>query len=223
MRKLTLFTFGMLLPALMMAAPAWAGVIGGFTGNTTFTFSGPGAGATAKLSWAVYTKNDTTFVNSPGNYTYVYTIDNISGVPVDAYISVWDIAVNDPPIAGHSDAGGTILATTGTLSTFGSLTKLKADFITTPLSNSGDSSFYFLSSYNPLNSTSGSSMVLDGTVSDTFTSNALIMRPGTESTPPPPGVPEPETWALLIMLSGFTMWWVRRRQDEDVIEENFTA
>jgi len=40
---------------------------------------------------------------------------------------------------------------------------------------------------------------------------------------PPPGVPEPQTWALLITLLGFTTWWLRRRRDNEPLETSIAA
>ncbi|MDQ6971680.1 MAG: PEP-CTERM sorting domain-containing protein, partial [Mariprofundaceae bacterium] len=50
------------------------------------------------------------------------------------------------------------------------------------------------------------------------------MNSGTLPDLGPPGVPEPETWALLLAMMAFTTLWVRRRQDDDVpLETSITA
>jgi len=52
-----------------------------------------------------------------------------------------------------------------------------------------------------------------------------IVAPDAVSGPPPPspGVPEPETWALLLAMMGFTMVWMRRKQDDDAPLETTIA
>ena len=198
---------------LFVMTPAWAGPINGFTGTVTFDFGG---GQTADVSWAVYAKNKTDIVDSPGNFTYLYTINGISGIANP--LKSWTTGLlASTTIAGSGNFTGTAATVSNTAFS------LDAGYPSggSTLTSGGSSSFYFLSPNNPSNTDSSTSIQIWGGAS--ATQLGLIMRPDPGAAAPPPGVPEPETWALLIMLSAFTMWWMRRRQDEDVIEEDFTA
>ncbi|MDQ6971902.1 MAG: PEP-CTERM sorting domain-containing protein, partial [Mariprofundaceae bacterium] len=64
------------------------------------------------------------------------------------------------------------------------------------------------------------------------TSSGFIVNgaPGLMAAPDPlggplgvPGVPEPETWALLLAMMAFTTLWMRRRQDDEPLETSIAA
>ncbi len=209
MRKYTLLGLGTLLSMAMIVIPAWAAPT--WSGTSTFTFSG----SSTTVDWAVYQLGDT----GPGyisatEYTYAYTINGWSGENGWLQYSV-NLTASDVTGAGTSITGGAQTLMPTPPGAASGITQIKGSYPAGSIGVGNTSTVFWTSGYSPVTASGGSSLSIGGQTATM--SGALAMAPSA------PGVPEPETWGLLIMLSAFTMWWMRRRQDENVAEEDFTA
>ena len=230
MRKISLSLIGLFaISALFMVSSAIAAPMVGYTGNTTVSIN---TGGSIRLSWAVYAAGSTevtgtgTGAAGVNDFTYLYTFDNFTGTSES--VASWSIGIPATTMTGSGALAGTTPSTltpggvTANNTTTAGVTSLSVQYTPGTLAASGTSSFYWLSAANPSETTSGTIVALTGGAGG-FSAAGIMRADATAPPPTVPGVPEPETWALLIMLSGFTMWWMRRRQDEDVVEESFTA
>jgi len=240
MKNITYFkqAFIAALVAVFMApAASFAGVLV-TSGFADFDFSTVNAGeGTSRLNWSVYAGQGTatTITDAGGNsasvttsdYIYLYTVNGLTSSAGDGITNLGIELDVSPTITAYAAVGGTAPdAADPSVPVSGSAPWVVAGLNAvygSPGLQSGVSSFYWTSAATPGLTTATSQLTLkDGFFNRVVQSASIEMvTPGGAT--PLPGVPEPETWALLIMLSGFTMWWMRRRQDEDVVEESFTA
>jgi len=204
---LSLFPF-FFVPTQVQAIPT-------FSGTTTFAF--PSGGGTATLDWAVYKPGAVgpAYVSAV-DFTYAYTLKNWSG-----YISNAQLDILTPLLPSVT---GATAVTTG----LGPL-----PFLGPPAADPGTpilTSFYAGGQFLAGDTATS---VWTSTLAPTFTKATLDHFSATGGPTGPiagnslvmaPGVPEPQTWALLIAMMGFSTWWMRRRQDEDEpLETSITA
>ncbi|MDQ6986440.1 MAG: PEP-CTERM sorting domain-containing protein [Mariprofundaceae bacterium] len=181
-----------------------------FSGTTTFSFP---SGGTATLDWAVYKPGAVgpAYVSAV-DFTYAYTLKNWTN-----YISNGQLDILTPLLPSVT---GATAVTTG----FAQL-----PFLGPAAADPGApslTSLYFGGQFLTGDTTTS---VWTSTLAPAFTKaqltnisigsgpiagNSLVMAPG---------VPEPQTWALLIAMMGFSTWWMRRRQDEDEPMETIIA
>jgi len=211
MNKRILATTFLLLSVL--CGPSHALTAPSLSGTVTLDY---GADGITTLDWAVYAPTDTGSVAgvSATDFTYQYTLHSWAGYPGSLF---WDIG-KDPafavtglglvgggadPATGIGDAGGSFA-----LDNVGAFTSLTA-WYTSTLGPAATWMQTRVSGIPP-----GPSTPIN--IGAGFDSQ-LIMGAGTSPGPGlggAPGVPEPETWALILLLMAFTTWWMRRRQDE---------
>jgi len=226
MKKLILAAAILLIP---ICTPNHAQALPLHSGTAILDFAalGIGTGSTS-LDWAVYAPGDTGAVAGvSADYTYQYTLHGWSGY-AGTYVSDIYRAPAFATGTGTSSSGttatvsaidyGTIVP--GGLGIFGFDTDLATPFNSPSQTTTG----WFTSSLGPVNSTFDLSL----NRADWVASGATIMTDGTGpggiSGPPLPGVPEPETWALLLSMMAFITVGMRRRQDEDKpMETSITA
>jgi len=218
MKKFLLITFTLLLPLLLapihgVAAPTWFG-------TTTYDFGG---GNISTMDWAVYKPTDT----GPGyvdtsRYTYAYTMNGWDGYAAGGSTAVLDVFFPfvDPAISAKPTINN------GTTSSIAGL----APTITSGPSAPGTATFqlglsggtfvaadtataWWTSDFAPVYTTSALTSGAT-TINSGMTAGQLTMAPG---------VPEPQTWALLITVMGFSTWWLRRRLDDDPLETSIAA
>ncbi len=218
MKKLILL--GMLLlfvPLQAEAAPSW-------TGTANFAFSST-PGDAAIVNWSVYKPTDTgSFSGSSSAYTYQYTLNGWATNPGDPLLEIWAGTSADITNGGIV-ATGAGLTTTNTISPPAGASSnqgFQLSVIGPGLTTSADTvTAWWTSTVAPTLSVARISSVIVGGSPIGMTSGS-IMAPNKGI--PPPGVPEPQTWVLLLTMMGFTTWWMRRRQDDDApLEMTITA
>lgn len=221
MNKLILTVCLALLP--LMSSPVQAAP--SFSGTVTLDFAalGIGSGSTT-LDWAVYAPSDTGAVAGvSADYTYQYTLHGWSGY-TGTFAS--DIYRSEALTTGSGTSTSGTTATVAAIAdgfpgVFGFDTDAAAPFSSTSQTTTG----WFTSKFGPVTSTFD--VTLDRTA--WVASGASIMTDGTgpggiSGTPLAPGVPEPQTWALLLTMMGFTTWWMGRRRDDDApLQTSITA
>jgi len=201
----------------LLIAPMHAHAVPLFTGTANFTFSAIPGDATT-VNWQVYAPGDVgSMSGSLTDYTYQYTLNGWSTYPGDVLLEIW--AGTSAGITGASNTPSiTLNPPTGPAST-----GFQMSTATTALAGVGGSAaFYWTSTVAPTLSVAqiSSSFVVGPPLGMT---GGTIMAPNQGTMPPAPGVPEPQTWALLLSLMGFTTWWVRRRRDEEALLETSIA
>ena len=178
-----------------------------YGGTATFDF---GVKGNTTVNWAVYAKGSTEISASASaqDFTYLYTI------------------------YGHSDAGAKLQSLTlaaiapVTINSFGvdsgmtpeftpsvagsGVSSLKVTYMS-GLGSNQSSSIYWVTPGAPAYASQSANLVLaKGATQYTASSRDLMV----------PGAPEPETWALIIVLSAFSLWWIRRESGDDTVIDN---
>jgi len=219
MKKLLSLTILFIIPLLLapmqgVAAPTWSG-------TTTYDFGG---GNVTTMDWAVYkgAAAPVSFGSPTAPYTYAYTLNGWAGysaggsaVALDIFYPFIDPAISPKPTTFNGIASN--IAGLAPTITSGPSAPGTATF---QLGISGGTfvaadtaTAWWTSDFAPVYTTSaltvGATTINSGTVV-----SQLTMAPG---------VPEPQTWALLITLMGFTTLWIRRRQDDDSLEIGIPA
>jgi len=220
----------LVLAVFFVPASSFAGALY-HSDSTTFDIKDLGGSSlgTTTMSWKIYNPGGTTVTDfgnvtaGASDYVYVYTMNGFTASNTSYGTLTNMTAVLDTTVSftGYGFLNGTAPTST-TPPGAGSSAYLNAAF--SGLASGSSSSFYWTSAATPGLTNATTQLTSAGSLTGTGVGlTANFVTPGGAGGSPVPGVPEPETWALLIMLSGFTMWWMRRRQDEDVVEENFTA
>jgi len=212
MKKILSLAVLLLMP--LMLTPTKAQALPLLSGTSSFTFPTHG---TTSVDWAVYAAGTSPFGSAPlTDFVYSYTINGWTGS------SGWvDLQINIPPGAvttgsGFSTTGGTAAPVLST-----SASQLRSQNGSVPsgtalTSPSQTSTAWWSSSQGPVMS---DAILTTGLETVGGSSPIAVMGPSA----PPPGVPEPQTWALLLALMGFTTWWLRRRQDDVPLETCIAA
>jgi len=203
------------------------------TGSVLFDLNAAAPGTNvATVNWSVYAPGDTAALSgSATDYTYQYTLNGWSGIDPSfgGIFEVWTGA--SPAITGSGTAS------TGTVPAFSWIAgpalnswvlDVSGGTFTSP---SSSITGWLTSAIAPTESvaqlgtgpkgasTLGASvgLAIDG-------QSIQAMNSGTLPDLGAPGVPEPETWALLLAMMAFTTLWMRRRQDDDApLELSITA
>jgi len=205
MKKYLTLTALLLMPLLFAPSHAQAAPL--YTGFSLFALNGGSDSMT--VNWSVYDSA----ASAPGGLTglgagYVYQYTLASGNGTAGTYNFSALLGASLPITGAGFASGLNLAVTSqTPGGAASASALSATLTTT--GPTGDFVGVWWSST--------AAPVISNVTINGVTGTQAIMAPGV------PGVPEPETWALMIALMGFTTWWLRRRQDEEPLQASIAA
>jgi len=203
-----------LLP-LMAATPAQAAIID--SGTTTFNFFN-GGGSTTTVDWSVYSAGSDPFGATGAGNVYAYTLNGWSGYTGTANLGIFNgFGVLNG--AGNASSGVTATVSQDPAAPLGSaFGVMKGGLAGGTFGASSKTTFWWTSTMGPKTTTA---QLSNGT--ETLIGMGRIVAPDAVTGPPPPGVPEPETWALLLAMMGFTMVWMRRKQDDDAPLETTIA
>ncbi|MDQ6986453.1 MAG: PEP-CTERM sorting domain-containing protein [Mariprofundaceae bacterium] len=226
---------------MLAAIPAQALPL--FNGTVNLNFS---TGGSTTLDWAVYSPGNTgalAGVNAT-DYTYQYTLHGWSGFPVTGNFFS-DIGMTLPATGVGSGVSGTTSTVTTSASPFSDFYQGSAFFFDThaagtPIdftSATSTTTGWYTSALGPVDTWIAGNLTgagnpttytagqgLDGQKIMGAGTASIVAIPNTGGLPGGvPGVPEPETWALLLAMMGFTMVWMRRRQDDDAPLETTIA
>jgi len=205
MKKILTLAALLLMPLLFAPSHAQAAPL--YTGSSLFVLNG--GSDSMNVNWSVYDSA----ASAPGGLTglgagYVYQYTLASGNGTAGTYNFSALLGASLPITGAGFADGPNLAVTSqTPSGAVSASALSATLTTT--GPTGDFAGVWWSST--------AAPVISNVTINGVTGSATIMAPGV------PGVPEPQTWALLITLMGFTTFWLRRRQDDEALETSIAA
>jgi len=243
MKKLILFAAMLLMPALCMsnlaqAAPSFSGTV-----NLNFT-----TGGSTTLDWAVYAPADTgSLSGSTSEFTYQYTLHGWSGFSTanggtGQFFSDIGMAPGSATSLGFATAGGTTATVSNLASPYSDFYQGASLFFDTHTTNGGidfvsptaTTTGWYTSALGPVNTWIAGNLTgvsVPGSTPPTYTAglgldSQIIMGAGTapiSAVPLAPGVPEPQTWALLLAMMGFATWWLRRRQDNEPMQTSFAA
>jgi len=204
---------------MLAATPAKAAPL--FSGTSTFNVDQTLLAATelVTVDWAVYAPGAAnSFAATTTDYLYAYTLTNTNGL-ASGFSGDYVLAV--PGLTGMTSSGvvnGTNMAVTTPFAG-----DLYANFHITNFAGAGTSSApgtgtaWFTSAIAP---TAGN-FIVNG--NPNIGQMAAPVPGGGALTGGVPGVPEPQTWALLLAMMGFTMVWMRRKQDDDAPLETTIA
>jgi len=194
----------LVIAPMLIATPAKAAPL--FSGTSTFNLAnntGPGT-ELVTVDWNVYAPSTANpFTTTSPNYLYAYTLSNSTGLAGGTFGEyVLHTTTGAPYLLTGAGAGSSpeLIATF----TFGS-------------GNISSGTAWWESATAPT--------LVDWKVGGA-SGNALMAAPTSLGAPLAsgvPGVPEPETWALLLAMMGFTMVWMRRKQDDDAPLETTIA
>jgi len=230
-----LITIAALLLMQLMLAPAKAQALPLFSGTTQFNFF---PGNTATVDWSVYAPGGAgSLSGSASDYTYQYTLSGWSGYEGNAQLDIWTGMTPGITGTGSTSAGATAPTPTvvGAALSYGFFSMaISGPDLTLPANSITG---WFTSAIAPTytvaqlftgpawNTMAGAGIDTQLIMSANMGTTPFTGPPG--GLPPgaamPPGAPEPQTWALLITLMGFTTFWLRRRQDDEALETNIAA
>ena len=212
MKKYLFVVVAAMIP-LLVAIPVRAAIID--SGTTVFDFGG---GSSTSVDWKVYDPGTAPFATTGAGMIYTYTLNGWAGYSSAAILNIFN---------GFGTLNGAGLsATPGVSATVSQVPSAPAGGTFGLMQGSlnggafgvGQSAtFWWTSTMGPK------------TTSATLSTSAAV-TPGTGRivapdavTGPPPGVPEPQTWALLIAMMGFAVLWMRRREDDNAPLETAVA
>jgi len=215
MKKYLLISIMACLP-LIAVAPAQAAIID--SGTYTFNFFSGGGSSTA-IDWTVYSPGTDPYGATGAGNTYAYTLNGWSGYTGTAQLDIFNgFGVLNG--GGNTSTAGVTAAVTQTPSApAGSAFGVMSGTLNGGAFGAGDSTtFWWTSSMGPV-----STMAIMNNGTETLSGIGRIVAPDAITGPPLPGVPEPETWALLLAMMAFTTVWMRRRQDDEPLETSIEA
>jgi len=216
--KKYLFIPMMALMPFIAVLPVHATIID--SGTTTFNFFG-GGGSTTTVDWAVYSAGTDPFGATGTGNVYAYTLNGWSGYTSTAQLDIFNGFGVLNGAGNTSSAGVTATVGQNPPAPAGSAFGVMSGSLTGGTFGAGsNTSFWWTSSMGPKTTTASLSNGIESLIGV-----GRIVAPDAVSGPPPPspGVPEPQTWALLLTLMGFTSWWMRRKQDDNAPLENAIA
>jgi len=202
MKKILTLAALLLIPLLFAPSHAQAAPL--FSGTSLFVLNG--GSDSIHVNWSVYDSA----ASVPGGLTglgagYVYQYSLTSGNGSAGTYDFSALLGATVPITGAGFASGPNLAvSTQTPSGAASASALSATLITT--GPTGDFAGVWWSST--------AAPVISNVTINGVTGSGAVMAPG---------VPEPETWALLLAMMAFTTLWMRRRQEDEQLERSITA
>jgi len=243
MKKIILFAAMLLAPALFM--PNLAQAAPSFSGTVNLNFS---TGGSTTMDWSVYAATDTgSLSGSTTQYTYQYTLHGWSGFSAanggtGQFFSDIGMAAGSATSVGFATAGGTSATVSNFASSYSDFYQGASLFFDTHTVNGGidftsptaTTTGWYTSSLGPVNTWIAGNLAgvsVPGATPPTYKAGAgidsqIIMGAGNSTinaVPLAPGVPEPQTWALLLAMMGFATWWLRRRQDNEPLQTSFAA
>jgi len=221
MKKYLFLSLVAMLP-LMVASPAMA--VPTFSGTVNLNFS---TGGSTTMDWAVYAPTDTGSISgSTTAYTYQYTLHGWTGYAGSFFSDIGMVLpeTSSGVVLGGGATGGGSYAYGSPYSDFYQGQSLFFDTLgVANFTNSGATSTgWYTSTLGPVKTWIAGNLTGAGSPT-TYKAglgidSQIIMGAGTSditAIPLAPGVPEPQTWALLIALMAFTTLWMRRRRDDE--------
>jgi len=199
---------------LIAVAPAQAAIID--SGTYTFNFFS-GGGSSTTIDWTVYSPGTDPYGATGVGNTYAYTLNGWAGYTGTAQLDIFNGFGVLNGGGNTSTAGVTATVTQTPAAPAGSAYGVMSGALSGGAFGALDSTtFWWTSSMGPVNTTA---QISNGP--ETLVGTGRIVAP--DAITPPPGVPEPETWALLLAMMAFTTLWMRRRQDDEPLETSITA
>jgi len=187
------------------------------SGTVTFNFFG-GGGSTTTVDWAVYAPSTDPFGAAGAGNVYAYTLNGWSGYTGVAKLDIFD-GFGVLNAAGNTSTGVTAIVSQNPAAPAGSAFGVMSGALDGGTFAAGSSAtFWWQSTMGPVTT---SAQLSNGT--ESLIGLGRIVAPDAIVGPPPPGVPEPQTWALMIAMMGFITLWMRRRQDDDAPLETTIA
>ena len=221
MRKFLSFTMMFILTLLLVpiqgqSTPTWFG-------TTTYDFISNG-GSTQTMTWEVYKPTDTgSLSGSATDFTYQYTLTGWNGYyDTGAVLDILTPFIDSTVVPAATTGNGVNLSlglspaistTPAAPGTAPFQLSLGGGSFVDPLTDSVTA--WWTSKAAPVYTTSQlTASFTVGSPETVYSGAQLTMAPG---------VPEPETWALLLALMGLTACWLRRRQDDKPLQSSITA
>ncbi|MDQ6986767.1 MAG: PEP-CTERM sorting domain-containing protein [Mariprofundaceae bacterium] len=223
------------LAVIPMLAASPANAAPTTVGTVNLNFS---TGGSTTMDWAVYAPGDTGALAgvSTTNFAYQYTLHGWSGYTGNFYSDIGSGGTANILTVGSSPngTGATVPVSNSPFSDFFAGPSFFFDTHGGTMTSAANTTTgWYTSALGPVQTWIAGNLTGAGSTT-TYTAglgldSQIILGAGTSpitATPLAggvPGVPEPETWALLLAMMGFTMVWMRRKQDDDAPLETTIA